>query len=536
MPNFLERAKNAVRAFSYDAVSEKGRRRPPSNTLAAEHVILPDSKRKKMLATNQDQQRNASLAAWMVRRHLDYVSRFRFQFRTGNEPLDKLVNRIFDWHGRPRNFDIAARMGREEMFRMFEAEKVVAGDAAMLRLANLKMQAIESDMLAYPRTGKMKQGKRDEYEALDEKVVGLVDKETGALMSLDAPGAVAKWCVCNRGWNGKSVSFDQLVDSSNVSFDGYFTRFSSQVRGVSPLSTAINSIQDLYEGVEWNLLKAKIHAIFGVAIMRDYAGAGTDQEEVGMLGGAAGIATGADEQLKNAATSPDGTKAISSSLQKLTPDSIMMVDMEAKGRIELLESRTPSNEFQTFNEAVMRLCMLALDIPYTAFDSKASSFSGMIADQNFYEVSCRWKRDKNKWVRQDYSDWVLAAAWNDPAQQWGLKAIAEAAGFSRLRDLQESVEWIPAGAPWLQKLQEIMGDCRAIAANIDNVQDVCKRRGGDFFENVIKNSEAYKFAKANGVPIMIGDSGQATVEEAIMAGEPSAETPPPPPADQGKKQ
>jgi len=113
--------------FDYDAVESTGRRRPPRTRVVAEHVVLPESKRVKMLATVQDQVRNASVAAWMVRRHLDYVSRFRMQFRTGDENLDRLVTRIFDWHAKPRNFDVASRLGREEMFRLFEAEKVTSG-------------------------------------------------------------------------------------------------------------------------------------------------------------------------------------------------------------------------------------------------------------------------------------------------------------------------------------------------------------------------------------------------------------------------
>ena len=124
----------AVR-LDYDATKTTGRRRAPSTSVVAEHVMLPDSKRKKLLATVQDQQRNASAAAWMIRRHLDYVSKFRFQFRTGKDALDKVVNRLFHWHAQPRNFDIAARFGREEMFRMFEAEKVTAGDAGMIKLS-----------------------------------------------------------------------------------------------------------------------------------------------------------------------------------------------------------------------------------------------------------------------------------------------------------------------------------------------------------------------------------------------------------------
>lgn len=497
--------------LAYDAVSDKGRRRAPSSAPTSEAVVLPQSKRAKMLGTVQDAIRNASTAAWMVRRHLDYVSRFRFSFRTGNAPLDRQIERMFNWHAQPRNFDIAGRLGREEMFRLFEMEKVCAGDAAILKIESGQLQAIESDLLAKPSYGAMKYRGTEPggYESLPEEVKA-VDHQTGAILSRQYPGRVDKWCICNRGHDGRQVAFDHIEAAENVIFDAYLTRFASQLRGVSPLSTAINSIQDLYEGFEWNLLKAKVHAIFGVAIMRDYsAGASTDQEEINQLGAVSGITVGATEALSDAtATSPDGTKSVTSSLQQLRPDQMLMVDMESKGRIDTIESKTPSAEFQAFSELVLRVAMLALDIPYSAFNSSAASFSGIIADTNLYDVSCRWKREKNRWARQNYSDWLIDREYAVP--QWGIPELAKAAGLGR-REVQAEIEWVAAGAPWLMKQQEIQGDCQSMAAGIDNPIDICKRRGTDWFENVDKTAMAMEYAKAKGVSIVIGQPGQQPV-------------------------
>ena len=486
--------------FDYDAVKTTNRRRKPTERLRAEHVILPDSKRKKLLSTVQDQIRNASTAAWMVRRHLDYVSKFKLQFRTGNEQLDDLVNRIFKWHAQPRNFDVAERFGREEMFRMFELEKVASGDAAMIKTNELKLQAIESDLIAYPSGG-----------TLPKEISNDVDRDTGVVMDPAKPGRIAQFCICNRGKEGIAVNFDHLEEAENVIFDAYYTRFSSQVRGVSPLSTAINSIQDVYEGVDFNLAKAKVHALFGIALMRDYAGGSTDQEEVYEWGGASGITQGLTESADGAPTSDAGTKQIESSLQEMKPNEMLMVDMDTKGRIDTIESKTPSAEFKDFTEFVIRLSMLALDIPYSAFNSATSSFSSMIADQNMYEVSCKWKREKNQWKRHEYSDWLLSSIWNDESSEWPLRQVAQAAGINRLRELQSLIEWVPAGFPWLQKLQEVQGDIKAISVGLDNPIDACKRRGGDFFINIQKTADAYNYAESLGVPLMIGEPGQASI-------------------------
>ena len=506
------RASKKDTQLDYDAVKSTGRRRPPSSRIVAEHIMLPDSKRKKMLATVQDQIRNASTAAWMVRRHLDYVSKFKLQFRTGREQLDTLVTRIFHWHAQPRNFDIAERFGREEMFRMFEAEKVASGDAAMIKLRGLYLQAIESDLIAYPKQGAWNP-KTKRYANIPRDLANAVNKDTGVVMDESRPGRIGQFCICNRGSDGKTVSFDHMENARNVIFDAYWTRFSSQVRGVSPLSTAINLVQDSYEGIDFNLAKAKVHALFGIALMRDYAGSSNDQEEVDGWGAVAGQQSGHDENLLTASESPEGTKQIATSLQEMKPNEMMMVDMDLKGRIDTIESKTPSTEFREFQELVLRLAFLALDIPYTAFNSRSASFSGMIADQNMYEVSCKWKREKNLWKRKEYSDWLLDEIWNDPSSEWGLREVAGRNGYNRLRDLQESVEWVPSGFPWLQKLQEVQGDIKAVGAGLDNPQDICKRRGSDFFANVDKTAEAYKYAESKGVPLMIGEPGQASVSE-----------------------
>ena len=225
--------------FGYQAVQNKGRRQAPKSRVYHESEILTKTLRRKLQATAQDQARNQSLVAWMVRKHLDYVSKFHFSFRTGKDATDALVNRIFYWHGAPRNLDYLGRFGRDEMFRLFEMEKVLCGDAGLLKLPELKLQAIESDLIA--------KGTEAPKEVNNS---GLV---------VDAKGRVLQYAICNRGTNGAECKFDHLEPATNLIFDGYWNRFSSQFRGVSPLSTAINTVQDIHEALEFNLIKAKMH-------------------------------------------------------------------------------------------------------------------------------------------------------------------------------------------------------------------------------------------------------------------------------------
>ena len=304
---------------------------------------------------------------------------------------------------------------------------------------------------------------------------------------MDQYGGVDQYCICNRGDSGDKVLFDHMENADNLIFDAYWTRFGSQWRGASPLTTAINTVQDIGEACEYNLVKAKMHAMFGMAIMRK-----SNEGDFGGVGGA---------NNETSTTEPEvpGTGAETT----LNPTEFSIIDLNPDEDVKMLESGTPSSEFVEGSYLFIQIAMLALDIPVTSFDSRRSSFSARIADLNEYEVSAESKRTKNRYVRKEYSDWVLQTLWNDPKQDWPIKAVATAAGMT-LREVQAALEWIPAGSPWLDKFKQVKGDELAIELRIDNTQDAAKRRGGDAFRNVDKQVEIEAYEQQqrveNGLP------------------------------------
>lgn len=507
--------------FGYNATENKGRRQAPKSKVYAEGEVLTKTKRSKMQATAQDQMRNHSLVAWMVRKHLDYVSKFHVSFRTGNESLDKLVNRIFQWHGAPRNLDNMGRFGRDEMFRLYELEKVIAGDAALIKLDELKLQAIESDLIT--------------------KGVKAPDNVNDSGLVLDAQGRVVSYSICERQPNGNKPKFDHLEPIDNVIFDGYWTRFSSQFRGVSPLSTAINTIQDIHEAFEYNQIKTKMHALFGIAITRDPA----NPDDVGYNSGAATItpwvaeahdwvvgdycsyatntyycgtahSTTTSSVFADDVTAGYWSKDTDATATTLDPRSINMLDLNVGEDVKVIESNSPSQSFIEGSYMFIQLAMLALDIPVTAFDSRRSSFSARIADLNEYEVSSDSKRTKNRYVRKDYSDWVLAEIWNDTETPWPLKRIAEAANMS-LRDVQDALEWVASGSPWLDKRRQIEGDKLGISIGLDNPIDAARRRGANVFDNIDKIAQVQEYATKKGVALVVASKSDQTTEDIVKA-------------------
>ena len=464
--------------FGYNAVEDKQRRQSPATRVRHESEILTKSKRTKLLATAQEQARNHALVAWMVRKHLDYVSKFHFSFRTGKPEVDVLVNSLMRWHGRPGNLDFGGRFGRDEMFRLFEMEKVLCGDAGLLKLDDLKMQAVESDLIANG------DGAPESANINDS---GLV---------VDDYGRVQQYALCKRPAKGSNPVFFRLADRDEVIFDAYWTRFASQFRGVSPLSVAINTVQDIHEAFEFNLIKAKMHALFGVAILRDPNGTAGD------FGGAAG----ATSETSSATATDTGTTF------DLNPRTVNIVDLNPKEDIKILESGSPSSQFVEGSYLFIQIAMLALDIPITSFDSRRSSFSARIADLNEYEVSVDYKRTKNRYVRQEYSDWLIEQVWNDPASLWQLRQVAERNGMT-LMDVQEKCEWIPSGSPWLDKYKQIQGDQLGIDIYLDNPIDAARRRGGDVFANIDKIAQVRAYAEAAGVPPAVQSGATPAAEK-----------------------
>ena len=78
----------------YDAVATSNRRRPPASVLRHEDQELLLERRRALVATARDVRRNYSIAAWAIRKHLDYVSTFTFHARTGDAGLNKRVEQF----------------------------------------------------------------------------------------------------------------------------------------------------------------------------------------------------------------------------------------------------------------------------------------------------------------------------------------------------------------------------------------------------------------------------------------------------------
>lgn len=469
--NFIaNKAYNVATKFGYNAVVSTDRRRTLQTRSSSEDFTLR-RKSETANATVRDDKRNMALLSWMIRRHLDSVSRFtpHIQF-IGNETAEKRdlilkMQAILYWHGKRSNFDALGRHSRDEWLRMFEACKVIDGDCFGLKVKGGKLQGIEADRVrgvSVPDQPKLEVPER-----------GII---------FNADGTRKQYCVTKRGVDGSGFEFEKLVDAENMAFDGYWPDRFDATRGVSPILSGLNEAADIREIMEWYLMKIKAGGIFGFAFTRNNPAVyPTD--------------------------APSSGSYMDSISQALKAKGIVNLDLENGDDVKSIESATPNSNVVPFTRENIRAVMLTLDLPFTFYDSLTASFSARIADRNEYEEACEWKRAKNTAVLSEiYDDWLIPT-WYD-ADLFGLRKMMKAMNIS-IEELTSFLTWVPAGRPWLDRTNEMSGHVLAIAAGIESTPEVCAMYGKDAYA---VNREQAEYLKNADAPLLYANGGQMAVQ------------------------
>lgn len=477
MPNVLTRIRRAI-SLGYQATQDKGRRQAPTVTLKNEDAQLTSTTKRRMDMTAQDMPRNFELAAWALRLHVAYVSRLRPHVATGNPDLDKVLTALLAQWSRRQNFDVAGRHDRDRAMSLFEIANVFYGDAAWLKLADGKIQAIPGVRIGKPNGG---------VDA-DMKAGSLWQRLTDRGLVLNpSTGAMEQACICRWAMNGYALEYDHFEPAQNLIYNGYFTDY-DQTRGSSPLASCLNRCRDIAECLEYTNLKVKLHALLGVAF-------------------------GSDSATGWMPPSTDGTEATTTDRPKYKVDlsqGLMVFNLAPGDTVNTIESKVPTTEFIDYTNLSVRLVLLAFDIPYTFLDSSASSFSARIADSNQYEFLAEEKRAKNAAVLSEWADWRIALE----AQREPLRGALAAAGVSP-EAASAAISWVGTETPWIDQLKQLQGDQLAIGLQLDSIPRICRKRGLDWRRNVDENAEVIQYAESKGAQVIIGQPGQqsATADE-----------------------
>ena len=442
-------AKRFSSTNSYDAIDQANRRRSPAINFRSEDEILNPSRRARIQSNSRDLVRNFSVAAWAIRRHLDYVTTFELHSKSKDRGFNKELERFFYRVSLAPAFDAAGRHSWESAVRMLESQAILTGDNGLLILADGTFQGIEGDRV------------RDLQGAPTDKgrwVHGV---------KVNAASRHLAYCIGRRLGNG--FEFERTVAASNVIWHGIYDRW-DQVRGISPIVSALNPLRDVYENFDYALAKAKVEQLFALVLTRKAYDA---------------IGDVSNPTLDDAAPAK-------SQYDVNVGKGPVLLDLDPGDDAKFLESGHPSAPFQDFTQLVTMVALKALDIPYSFFDESHTNFFGSRGAWLHYERSCLTKR--------------RALAAHQDRMLWRRLAIAVQAGEFTLpagktiADLDW--EFVPLGMPWWRPSDEINGDVQAIASGLNNPERICRQRGtGDPYENIDATADVLAYAKERGVPL-----------------------------------
>jgi len=447
--------------MAYDSSETDTKRRAPSTRLKAVDNILTPTKRKRLVASTRDIVQNFSIASWAVRRHLDYVSSFSFQPRTGDDGLDRELMTLLEWYSRPLNCDVSGRHSLPSMIRLAEERRTIDGDVFLVKMSSGHLQAVEGDRV---RTDSMGNSSGD-----DGLVHGCRVSKGGRLQSIAVHGRT----------KSGGYEFERMVRAGNVYHVGYFDRF-DQIRGVSPMAPAINSFRDVYEGADYALAKMKVSQLFGLAFYRE------NPDEFG------------------AAASSDGA-----GYDVDFGRGPVQLDLEPGDRAEFLESKSPPQEFQAFMQTMVGVALKCLDIPFSYYDESFTNYFGAKSAQVHYEKSCKSKRATLRETLDRITLWRLGLFIED-----GHLTLPSGMDIGAV-----AWEWVHDGTPWWDPSKEVKGDVLAIAAGLKTRSQVIKERHGRDFRDVIDQlAREEEYIRDAGISvatdkIIISDEGEHEHDE-----------------------
>lgn len=429
--------------FAYEASEDSKDRKPGPNRIVSSDDQLTKQKRKKLLANSRNVQQNFSVAAWAVRRHLDYVSRFSYESDTGDVGLDRDLEAWEAEVSQAGAFDVAGRHSRSRATRIGEARRTVDGDVWLILMSSGHTQWIESDRVRDPDN--MARGQETAWKHGVKTSKG---------------GRIRQVAIHKRDSRG-NYSFERSIPARNAIQIGYFGEF-DQYRGVSPLAAGINPLADVYEGFSYALAKAKVSQLFAVALSLADDSPLRDDDDGGDL--------------------PTGSSGFQ----------VKMLDGGPDDDFSVIESKQPSSEFQNFTNLVLSAALKALDLPFSFYDESHTNFFGSRMAHVHYLQSCEAKREDlqeylGRWFRWRLSLAVLSGDFMLPSG----KTVADLSG-----------KWVPAGTPWWRPLEEVRADELAVAAGFKTRSQVCRERLGRSFRDVIdKRAEEESYAAERGVAL-----------------------------------
>jgi len=445
--------------FAYDAATSDNRRRQRPISNKSEDDELAGAQRRKLVSNTRDLYRNFSVARWAIEKYLDHVATFSFQSRTGIPELDRQIEDLVWWWSQPLNFDVSGRFIRQKFTRLLEQAAVTDGDIFALKIDDGRVQAIEGDRVQNPKPKDFDEDERKKW--------------VNGIKVNPANGRHIEYCICDR--SGKTPA---IIPARFAHHHGYFHRF-DQIRGVSPLASALNSFADIYEAQAYALARAKLSQLFALKISRsgDTTLDGNAAPEAGM----------------NYPVDFGGGPSV--------------LDLAPGDDASFMESNQPSSEFASYMERMIQSCLKALDIPYSFYSEDFTNYSGARSALLLYQQSVAVRQCELKRLLDNLLVWRLGLFIQD-----GYLKLPNGMGISDL-----DWEWIGLAIGHIDILKESKAEISMIDNKLASRQEIAKSHGKDWETTVMQLAHEKKVMEELGlsaaeVDAAIGDENQIDEE------------------------
>ncbi|MPN13121.1 hypothetical protein SDC9_160441 [bioreactor metagenome] len=260
-------------------------------------------------------------------------------------------------------------------------------------------------------------------------------------------------------------------------------------------------------------MKSKNHALLGIAVTSG-AGSGLNNAEPPInysVGPGSGSGGGSSGSGGSGGGDDDDRELTAYGVYDL--EAATKLELDKGDAVNLLESHTPSTEYQAFNDSLIRRGLLVFGLSFSFYNSEKSSYSSMKQDRAEFKFSIQRFMRQMCGVRGEVTRWVLPQIIRDYGLKW------EKSG-------QIPFEWIPQADPWLEEDKEVSSALDRIAGGLSSPQRECKRRGVDFSDVVRENREAQRMVREFGVVMTLGKPGAMMFNSGNMGAAPGAEAVP----------
>jgi capsid protein len=361
--------------------------------------------------------------------------------------LDEKIERIIDEWSMRGNFEVTGRHSLADFIRLVEINRTIDGDIGIIKLADGRVQAIESDRIRTPND-------------IDS------DPEWTHGVNTDAAGAAISYAVHSRRRYG-NYTMERVIPAEHMILHGYYSRF-DQIRGVGLLVSAANAFADIHESFNYALAKVKMMQLFGLSFSYDENSDPTPTSQRG-----------------------DMDKKNEERRMALRDKASYIVELGPGEKVNEIESKQPSSEFQEYTKLMMMVALKSLNIAYCLFDEDHTNFYGSRAAVNFYIESCKPKRESNQHLLSHLTRWKLA-------HEILAGRLVLPDGMT-VHDLW--FEWAPSGIPWWKPDEEVKGNLMAVTSGFESPSGVCRARGMDFKDIIDERVRDEEYAKSKGITL-----------------------------------